>query len=69
MNELHFKCNTKDCNFFWFYNGVRGLEKIGSSYRFPVVVASWSQKVRCPQCGKEYIYSDHDVRDAQGQPV
>jgi len=68
MNQLTVECKTEGCSMLLLID-ERGVEKIGSSFRFPVPVGTWTRIYRCPECEKENVYSQNDVRDARGFPV
>jgi hypothetical protein len=67
-NVLRVKCKTPDCP-EWLEVADGGLRRVGGSYSFPVLIASWERKYGCPVCGREHLYSHRDVRDAHGSPV
>jgi len=67
-NVLQVKCKTPGC-LSWLKIAEGGLQRVGNSYSFPVLVSEWEQRLQCPDCGREHLYSYRDVRDSSGFPV
>jgi hypothetical protein len=54
------KCKTSECP-YWLIVDRREIKISAKIAVFPVLVRPWEYVLRCPECGKEYVYSNADV--------